>query len=74
MIEHQRQSSNRPRAKRYYPQYALLDADPGISREAALQEAVNEGSSQSWKLISVTKNPISEGFFLVWETSGFFSG
>ena len=40
----------------------------------ALQEAINEGARQSWKLIRVTKDPTSEGVFLVWDTSGFFSG
>jgi hypothetical protein len=75
MTEHQRQASGQPEAERYYAQYAaLLDAGPEGSTQAALQEAINEGSRQSWKLISVTKDPASEGVFLVWDTSGFFSG
>jgi hypothetical protein len=65
---------DREEAERYYAQYAPLDADPGVSSEAALQEAINEGARQSWKLIGVTKDPASEGFFLVWDASGFFSG
>ena len=74
MTEDQRGAPDRPEAERYYAQYATLKAGPGVSTEAALQEAINEGAKQSWKLISVTKDPTSEGVFLVWDTSGFFSG
>jgi hypothetical protein len=74
MTEHQRQAAQRPAAERYYAQYAALGVDAGGSPEAALQEAINEGARQSWKLISVMKDPTSEGAFLVWDTSGFFSG
>ena len=74
MTEHQRQAADRPAAERYFAQYAALGVGPGVSPEAALQEAINEGARQSWKLISVTKDPTSEGVILVWDTSGFFSG
>ncbi len=74
MTEHQRQTAERPAAERYYAQYAKLGVGPGGSPEAALQEAINEGARQSWKLISVTKDPVSKGVLLVWDTSGFFSG
>jgi hypothetical protein len=74
MTEHQRQAADRPAAERYYAQSAALDAGPGGSPETALQEAINEGARQSWKLISVTKDPTREGVLLVWDTSGFFSG
>jgi hypothetical protein len=74
MTEHQREAPDRPEAERYYAQYAALDAGPEDSTGAALQEAINEGARQSWKLISVTNDPTSEGVFLVWDTSGFFSG
>ena len=74
MTEHQRQAADRPAAERYYAQYAALGGDAGGSPEAALQEAINEGARQSWKLISVTQDPANEGAILVWDTSGFFSG
>ena len=74
MTEHQRQAAERPAAERYYAQYASLVVGPEDSPEAALQEAINEGARQSWKLISVTQDPASEGVILVWDTSGFFSG
>ena len=74
MTEHQRQAPDRPAAERYYAQYAELGVGPRGSPETALQEAINEGARQSWKLISVTNDPTSEGVILVWDTSGFFSG
>ena len=74
MTEHQRQAAERPAAERYHAQDASLDVGPEDSPEAALQEAINEGARQSWKLISVTQDPTSEGVILVWDTSGFFSG
>jgi hypothetical protein len=74
MTEHQRQAADRPAAERYYAQYTALSVDAGGSPEAALQEAINEGARQSWKLISVTQDPASGGAILVWDTSGFFSG
>jgi hypothetical protein len=74
MTEGQRDAPDRPEAERYYAQYTALRAGPEGSTEAALQEAINEGSKQSWKLISVAKDPASDGVFLVWDTTGFFSG
>lgn len=75
MTEHQRQATDRPAAERYYAQYAALSGvGPGESPEVALQEAINEGARQSWKLIGVMQDPASAGVFLVWDTSGFFSG
>jgi hypothetical protein len=74
MTEHQREAPDRPEAERYYAQYSSLEPGPESTSEATLQEAINEGARQSWKLISVTKDPTSEGVFLVWDTSGFFSG
>ena len=74
MTEHQREASDRPEAERYYAQYSSLEAGPKGTMEAALLGAINEGAKQSWKLISVANDPTSEGVFLVWDTSGFFSG
>jgi hypothetical protein len=75
MTEHEREAADRPAAERYYAQYASLGGSTGSSPEAALQEAINEGARQSWKLISVTQDPTSsDAVILVWDTSGFFSG
>ncbi len=73
MAEQQRKAPDRPVAERYYAEYVRLPATEG-SAQAALQEAINEKAKRSWQLISVTQNPASQGLFLVWDTSGFFSG
>jgi hypothetical protein len=74
MTEEQREAPDRPEAERYYAQHASLDAGEGGTAEASLQEAINEGARQSWKLISVMQDPTSGGVLLVGDTSGFFSG
>lgn len=74
MTEGQRDAPDRPEAERYYAQHASLVADEGVSSEAALQAAINEGARHSWKLVGVTQDPTSDGVILVWDMSGFFSG
>jgi hypothetical protein len=74
MTEGQRDAPDRPEAERYYAQYASLDADEGVSSEAAMQAAINEGARHSCKLVGVTQDPTSDGVILVWDMSGFFSG
>ena len=73
MAEQQRKTPDRPAAERYYAECVRLPATED-SAQAALQEAINEKSKRRWQLIGVTQNPTSQGFFLVWDTSGFFSG
>ncbi len=73
MSEQQREAPGRPAAERYYAEYVSLPAAEGTA-EAALREAINERTKQSWKLVSMAKGPNDGGFFLVWDTSGFFSG
>jgi hypothetical protein len=72
--DHQRGAPDRPEHERYYAQHASLDAGEGLSSEAVLQEAINEGARHSWKLVGVTQDPTSAGVILVWDTSGIFSG
>jgi hypothetical protein len=74
MTEGHSDAPDRPEAERYYAQHASLDAGEGVSSEAALQAAINEGSRHSWKLVGVTQDPTTDGVILVWDTSGFFSG
>jgi len=74
MTEGQSDAPDRPEAERYYAQHASLDAGEGVSSEAALQAAINEGSRHSWKLVGVTQDPTTDGVILVWDMSGFFSG
>ncbi len=73
MTEQQRKAPGRPAAERYYAEYVGLPTAEG-SVEAALQTAINERAKLGWKLVSMTKEPSGDGLFLVWDTSGFFSG
>lgn len=74
MTEQQRKAPGRPAAERYYTELVRLPADTDAA-QAALQEAVHEGAQKnSWRLIGVAQAPGGEGLFLVWDTSGFFSG
>ncbi len=73
MAEREREARDAPEAERYHAEYVPLPGGEGASL-VALQEALNENARHSWKLISVTRDPASQGFFLVWDTTGFFSG
>ena len=73
MAEQQRKAPDRPVAERYYAESVRLPTTEN-SAQTALQEAINENAKRRWQLISVTQNPTSQGLFLVWDTSGFFSG
>ena len=74
MAERQRKAPNRPAAERYFVQHLSLSAAEGSTDAVLLQEAINQGAEASWKLVSMVKEPSGEGLFLVWDTSGFFSG
>jgi len=74
MAEREREAHDVPEAERYVAEYVPLpDGGEGASL-VALQEAINESARHSWKLISVSNDPSSGGLFLVWDTTGFFSG
>ena len=73
MAELQRKAPGRPAAERYFVQYLSVGVDGG-SKGAVLQEAINERAKVSWKLISIAEEPNGDGLFLVWDTSGFYSG
>ena len=73
MAEQQRKAPGRPAAERYFVQYLSLSAAED-SPDTVLQEAINEGAKASWKLITIAEEPSGYGLFLVWDTSGFFSG
>jgi hypothetical protein len=74
MAEREREARGAPEPERYYAEYVPLPGGGEGASLVALQEAINENARQSWKLISVTQDPTSQGLFLVWDTSGFFSG
>jgi hypothetical protein len=74
MAEREREAHGVPESERYHAEYVPLAGGAEGASLAALQEALNENARHSWKLISVTQDPTSQGFLLVWDTSGFFSG
>jgi hypothetical protein len=73
MAERERHAHDAPEAERYHAEYVPLPGGEGTSL-VALQEAINENARHSWKLISVSHDPTSQGLFLIWDTTGFFSG
>ncbi len=74
MTEEQRSAPDRPTAERYHAEYIQLSAANEGSEAVSLREVITEGRRQDWRLISLTKEPGDSGFFLVWDTSGFYSG
>ena len=73
MTEQQRKAPGRPAAERYFAQYLSLSF-AGDFPDAVLQEEINERAKLGWRLVSMAKDPGGDGLFLVWDTSGFFSG
>jgi hypothetical protein len=75
MAEEQSQILSVQEAERYYSEHVQLDSATTESPHKTLQEAMNKGARQSWRLVGVVVDPTSPGgIFLVWDTSGFFSG
>jgi hypothetical protein len=74
MAEREREAHGAPEAERYHAEYVPLQGGGEGASLVALQEAINENARHSWKLISVAQDPTSQGLFLVWDTTGFFSG
>lgn len=68
MAEHEKD------VERYHAEYVPLSGGAEGASLVALQEAINENARHSWKLISVAQDPTGQGVFLVWDTTGFFSG
>ena len=75
MAEEQSQIPGVQEAERYYSEHVQLDRATTGSPHRTLQESMNKGARQSWRLVGVVVDPTSPGgIFLVWDTSGFFSG
>jgi hypothetical protein len=75
MAEEQGQALSVQEAERYYSEHVQLDSATTGSPHRTLQESMNKGARQSWRLVGVVVDPTSPGgIFLVWDTSGFFSG
>jgi hypothetical protein len=63
-----------PEPERYYVEQISSASGEEGSSVAALQEAMNAGTRQSWKLVSVVNEPAGRGVLLVWDQQGFISG
>ena len=75
MAEEQSQTLNIQEVERYYSEHVRLDSATTGSPHRTLQESMNKGARQSWRLVGVVVDPTSPGgIFLVWDTTGFFSG
>jgi hypothetical protein len=60
-------------SERYRDLCVRLPAD-GDAASALLREALAEGASRGWKLISAVKGPEADALLVTWDTSGAFSG
>jgi hypothetical protein len=74
MAEREREAEGAPEPERYRAEYVPLPGGEEGASLVALQEAINENARHSWKLVSVSQDPTSRGLFLIWDTTGFFSG
>ena len=74
MAERERVAHGVPEPERYVAEYIPLPGGGEAASLVAVQEAINEHASHSWKLESVSADPTSQGLFMVWDTTGFFSG
>ncbi len=74
MTEKRFESTDQIEADRYQVELVQLAAETDRSSLGSLQEAVNKGVRQSWRLVGVAQDPTSPGVFVVWDTSGPTSG
>lgn len=59
---------------RYTVQYIELSTEAEGSSSRVLQDALNEGSRKSQRLIGVAQDPVGKGILLFWDLEGFISG
>jgi hypothetical protein len=63
-----------PDPERYYAELVEPASGTESVTVAALQEAMNAGTRQSWRLVGVVNEPGGRGIILVWDQQGFISG
>ncbi|MDQ4001000.1 MAG: hypothetical protein M3283_08400 [Actinomycetota bacterium] len=63
-----------PAPDRYYAERVAPASGGGGLALAEIQEAMNEGSRKSWRLVGVVDDPAGQGVILVWDQEGFISG
>ena len=74
MTEERFRATDQIEAERYQVEHVRLAEGSDAPAVTTLQEAVNRGARQSWKLVGVAQDPTSQGVLVVWDTSGFISG
>jgi hypothetical protein len=74
MAEEQSEALGGLEAERYQIELVPLATGTEASSIVALQQAVNKGARQSWRLVGVAQDPVSQGVLTVWDKSGFISG
>lgn len=65
--------TGQPEPERYYAEHVAPPAEGSLS-VADIQETINAGTRQSWRLVGVVNEPSGRGIILVWDQSGFISG
>ena len=63
-----------PAPDRYFAERVEPTSGVGELSLADLQEAMNEGSRKSWRLVGIVSEPAGRGVILVWDQEGFISG
>ena len=74
MTEESFEAVDQTEIERYLVELVQLAAGADGSSLMTLQEALNKGARQSWKLVGVAQDPTSQGVLVAWDTSGFISG
>ena len=74
MAEEQSEAFGGLEAERYQIELVPLATGTETSSVVALQQAVNKGARQSWRIVGVAQDPVSQGVLVVWDTAGFISG
>ena len=74
MTEERFDAADRIDVERYLVELVQLTEGADGSSLMTLQEAVNKGARQSWKLVGVAQDPTSQRVLVVWDTAGFISG
>lgn len=74
MAEERFRATDQAEVERYQVELVQLATETNGSSVATLQEAVNKGARQSWRIVGVAQDPTSQGVLVVWDTSGFISG
>ncbi len=74
MVQERFEASNRLEVERYQVELVPLATGAEVSSTVTLQEAVNKGARQSWRLVGAAQDPVSQAVLIVWDKSGFISG